>query len=215
MLANHPLGRVANLWRYPIKSLAAEPLERGEILAHGFAGDRQAAMFVATPERPRSGKPYRGKENALLHTVDSAQAAAQLARSRELDLARHDAGPYFDLEPVSLLFDTWLADGERALGVHLDPLRFRPNIFARAANGFDAPEAELVGCVVHIGAVSLRVTQPIERCVTPTYDIATGASDPRVLTYLVRQRNNEMGVYARVITPGPIAPGDMLEVGSR
>jgi len=215
MLGTHPLARVANLWRYPIKSLAAEPLERGELRPDGFAGDRHAAMFVTTPDRPRSGKPYRGKEHPLLHTVRDPDAAAGLARARETEVARRDAGPYFDLDPVSILFDTWLADVERVIGMELDPLRFRPNIFARAANGYDAPEADLVGRIVRIGDVRLRITQPIERCVTPMYDIATGASEPRVLTHLARHRKNEMGVYARVVTPGTIAPGDTLELEPR
>ncbi len=215
MLGNHPLGRVANLWRYPLKSLAAESLERGEVLAGGFAGDRRAALFVATPERPRSGKTYRGKEHPLLHTVGTAEAAADLARAREIDVERRDDGPYFDLDPVSILFDTWLADVERALGGRLDPLRFRPNIFARATDGFDCAEAELVGHVVRVGAVRLRVTQPIQRCVTPTYDIATGASDPRILTQLVHHRHNEMGVYAQVVVPGTIVPGDSVEIEPR
>ncbi|GAC1299306.1 MAG: MOSC domain-containing protein [Vulcanimicrobiaceae bacterium] len=212
MRETHPLGHVEGLWRYPIKSLAAEALQCGDVLARGIAGDRHAALFVTTPDRPRSGKPYRGKENPFLHTVASAAAATELARAREIELARHDDGPYYDLEPVSILFDTWLADVERPLAMVLDPLRFRPNIFARAAAGFDASEADLVDRVVRIGDVRLRITQPIERCVTPTYDIATGATEPRVLTHLVRVRNNEMGVYARVIATGAVARGDALEL---
>src|SRR2546423_143568 len=50
------LGRIAGLWRYPVKSMAAEPL--GEIFLswHGFSGDRRWA-FVR-PDRARSGFPW-------------------------------------------------------------------------------------------------------------------------------------------------------------
>ena len=34
------VGTVVNLWRYPVKSLKAEPLERAEVLSDGLAGDR-------------------------------------------------------------------------------------------------------------------------------------------------------------------------------
>lgn len=212
MLGNHPLGRVAHLWRYPVKGLAAEPLARAEIVASGFAGDRDAALFVTTPNVARSGKPYRGKEHSRLHTVATEAAAIDLAADRAIAVERRSGGPYFDLDPVSILFDTWLADLEAMLDLRLDPLRFRPNIFARADAAFGAPEAELVGRIVRIGGARFAITQPIERCVTPTYDVATGASEPRVLTTLVRDRKNEMGVYATVVTPGEIAPGDALEL---
>jgi len=212
MFEDHPLGHVAGLWRYPINSLAAETLARGDVESGGFAGDRRAALFVETPERPRSGKPYRGKENARLHTVTSASDAADLARMHAIELRRHDDGPYFDVAPVSLLFDTWLTELERGLGLELDPLRFRPNIYARAAPGFSGSEATLVDRILRVGSVRLRVTQPIARCVTPTYDVATGAREPRVLERLVCERANQMGVYATVLTPGAIGPGDALAI---
>lgn len=212
MLGTHPLGNVAHLWRYPIKALAAEALARAEVVATGFAGDRASALFVTTPQRPRSGKTYRGKEHPLLHTVATATAAADLAAERELDVAWRDGGPYFDLDPVSLLFDTWVAELEAIVDMPLDPLRFRPNIFARAASGFLASEAALVDRVLRVGSVRLKITQPIHRCVTTTYDTATGASEPRVLAHIARDRRNEMGVYASVLTPGTIGAGDALEI---
>lgn len=211
MLATAPLGHVARLWRYPIKSLAAESLTHADVVESGVAGDRRAALFVATPERARTGKPYRGKENALLHTVATGREADDLARERDLALERHDGGPYFDLDPISILFDTWLADLNVALAADLDPLRFRPNVFVTAAADFSAAEAALVDRIVRIGDVRLKITQTITRCVTPSYDVATGAADPQLLAYLVRERNNKMGVYASVVRTGRISPGDRIE----
>ena len=41
--------RVAELWRYPVKSLGGERLDRAEVGEHGVEGDRQWALFdVAT-----------------------------------------------------------------------------------------------------------------------------------------------------------------------
>jgi uncharacterized protein YcbX len=54
------------------------------------------------------------------------------------------------------------------------------------------------------------VLEPILRCVTPTYDIATGESDPRVLREVAQRRANVVGVYCEVVTPGEIAVGDTV-----
>jgi MOSC domain-containing protein len=35
------VGRVAGLWRYPVKSMAAEELDGAEVSWNGLAGDRR------------------------------------------------------------------------------------------------------------------------------------------------------------------------------
>src|ERR1700722_19165985 len=39
------VGRVAALWRYPVKSMAGEGLDGAEISWHGLAGDRRWAFI--------------------------------------------------------------------------------------------------------------------------------------------------------------------------
>ena len=58
--------------------------------------------------------------------------------------------------------------------------------------------------------VTLDVVKPITRCVTPSYDLATGEPDPALQRTLVGQRGNIMGVYCRVVTAGTIARGDAI-----
>ena len=50
------VGRVAALWRYPVKSMAAERLERADVSWHGLAGDRRWG-FVR-PGLERSDFPW-------------------------------------------------------------------------------------------------------------------------------------------------------------
>src|SRR5436190_248300 len=38
------VGRVASLWRYPVKSMASESLEETEVSWHGLRGDRRWAF---------------------------------------------------------------------------------------------------------------------------------------------------------------------------
>jgi len=63
---------------------------------------------------------------------------------------------------------------------------------------------------VRVGDVVLRVVDTTRRCVTPTYDVATGAPLPAVLGEVARQRDNVVGVYCEVVTPGALARGDVL-----
>jgi hypothetical protein len=210
MKGRHPLGRVATLWRYPVKSLAPEPLGTARVGLAGFEGDRQTALFVDSPERPRSGNTYRGKEHNLLHTVATPERAIELAAERKVAVGARNAGPYFDAAAVSLVFDAWIADLERLTGRALEPQRFRPNLFVVAEPGFALAEADLVGATLSLGAVTLEVVEPINRCVTPSYDLETGESDPKMLRTLVQERANIMGIYCCVKAAGTVACGDTL-----
>ncbi len=65
-----------------------------------------------------------------------------------------------------------------------------------------------------MGSAVLTVVDTIKRCVTTTYDIATGESDPRVLGEVARNRANVMGIYCEIVTPGVVTVGDALVVDS-
>ncbi|HEY0614916.1 MAG TPA: MOSC domain-containing protein [Candidatus Elarobacter sp.] len=205
------LGVVEALWRYPVKSLKAEPLGRASVLADGVEGDRGAALVVETPTHARAGKPYRGKESPHLHrTADPATAASYASDAGVLLSLDRSRPRWFDARPVSVLFDLWVRDVEALVGEELDPLRWRPNVFVRAAPSFARREAGLVGATVRAGSAVLRVVSTIKRCVTPTYDVQTGASLPLVLEAVAAQRDNVVGVYCEVETPGEVAVGDAV-----
>ncbi len=208
------LGTVVALWRYPVKSLKGEPLDRATVLADGLEGDRSAALIVETPTHARAGKPYRGKESPQLHLTGDPETAASYAMDAKVQVALDHREPrYFDAHAVSLLFDLWVRDVEALVGEPLDPLRWRPNIYVAAAPGFTHREPDLVGTTVRVGSVVLRVIDTTRRCVTTTYDVATGASLPPVLGEVARQRDNVVGVYCEVLTPGELARGDVLTGG--
>jgi uncharacterized protein len=46
-MTGREVGRVAGLWRYPVKSMAAESLDHVEVSWHGLAGDRRWAFIRA------------------------------------------------------------------------------------------------------------------------------------------------------------------------
>lgn len=209
------LGELAAIWRYPIKSLAAERLERTQIESGGIPGDRAAALFVEAGHA-REGKPYRGKEHNLLHTTHDAAEAAGFAAERSIRVRLRSEGEHhFDAAPISLIFDRWIDEVSHALEMDLNPLRWRPNLYARAAAGFAYTEPELIGRTIEIGTAVLRVSDTIGRCVTTTYDIETGESDNDVLLYVAQRRDNVMGVYCEVELAGTVREGDALRLRAR
>lgn len=201
------LGTLERIWRYPVKSLAAEPLERAGILPEGLEGDRTAALFVRSGH-VRRDKTYRGKENDRLHRIDDERNAARMARESGIGVELRDGRRYFDDAPVSLLAERWLDGVSAALGYRVEPQRFRPNFFMRSAAGFDDEEPALIGRRLQLGDAIVRVRCPIERCVVVNYDPNGGETDPGVLRYLAQHRNASMGIYCDVERPGSATVGD-------
>jgi uncharacterized protein YcbX len=208
------LGHIEAVYRYPVKSLAGEPLSDAIVLADGLEGDRIHALMVDDPQHERAGKTYRGKENNLLHTLSDTERACALAAQRGVAVALSEPGRHFDMAAVSLLFDTWLADVAQRVGSTLEPLRFRPNLFARGEAGFTYAEPQMIGLRLQAGSVLLEVVDTNRRCVTPTYDLQSGESNPAILRTIAQERDNVVGVYCRVVTPGTLRPGDTIRIAA-
>ena len=209
------IGRIARIWRYPVKSLRGEALDAAMVESDGLAGDRTRALVVRDGHA-RRGKTYRGKEDERLHLSADPVRAREAARERGVELALHDdASRYFDDAPVSLIVDRWLEGVSAHVGFSVEPERFRPNFFVHAAPAMRLLEDDLTGRELRCGEVWLRVRYPIERCVATTYDPTTGASTPEVLRYIAQQRGTWMGVYCDVLRAGTVRIGDSLGFAER
>lgn len=111
--------------------------------------------------------------------------------------------------------DPWVSLGSlttlTALSQHagrpLDMRRFRINLWVE---GLDLlQEAELVGHQITVGAVTLEVTEPIERCRAPDADPATGKRDIGMLPLLEDSwSTRDFGIYAKVLNTGSVALDD-------
>jgi hypothetical protein len=181
------------------------------VLTGGIEGDRTSALVVETPTHARAGKTYRGKESSRLHlTSDPETAASYAADANVLVTLDRSQERWFDAHPVSVLLDLWVHDVEALVGESLEPLRWRPNLFVRTVPGFAQREQAFVGRTLRVSGVELRVVDMIRRCVTTTYDVATGDGFPLVLEAVATSRDNVVGVYCEVVTPGVLAVGDLL-----
>lgn len=205
------IGTLAGIWRYPVKSLRGEPLERVDVAAAGIPGDRSSALFVRTGH-PREGKTFRGKEHARLHLFDDAEAAIAAAARDGVHLERRRDDHFFDAAPISLLIDRWLDELNAHVGYAVEAQRFRPNFLVRAAPGFDALEADLAGATLQIGGVTLRIRGPIERCVTVTYHPRGEPADAEILRFVAGRRGALIGVYCDVAAAGAVQVGDVASL---
>jgi hypothetical protein len=229
------IGRVAGLWRYPVKSMAAQSLEAADVSWHGLTGDRRWA-FVR-PDMPRSGFPWltarerpemacyrpwfvdRDRPDASttvvttpagddLDVVDPTLAAALGDGVRVL---RYDCG-VFDTMPLSLVTTQAVGALGGMVGAPLDARRFRPNVLIEAAGEEPFAEDAWVGRVLHVGGLRVRVDKRDQRCVMVNVDPTTAARDPAVLRAIARERQSCFGVYGSTVVPGRVAVGDTVTV---
>jgi len=234
------VGRVVALWRYPVKSMAAERLDEVEVSWHGLAGDRRWAFIRdgqvrsgfpwltirERPEmaryRPRFAEPDRPNASVVLVRTPSAGEfeVADSALAAELGpgvrVIKQDRG-VFDTMPLSLLTTQALAALSRLAGVGLSAGRFRPNLLVDASvagfPGFpEFPEDAWVGRVLRIGGLRMRVDKHDLRCVVPTIDPMTLGRSPVILRTIARERGNRFGVYGSTVRPGRVAVGDPVEL---
>lgn len=230
------LGRIVGLWRYPVKSMGGETLERVEVSWHGLAGDRRWA-FVR-PNMPQSGFPWftlrehptlshyrpafvepdRPDRSPTLVTtpagavfdVTNPALAAELGPPG-LRVMRQDRG-VFDTFPLSLITTQTIAQLGQHLGLELDTRRFRPNLLVEATGDAPFPEDAWVGSVLRVGSLRMRIDKRDGRCVVITLDPATGERNAAILRTVAAERQGCLGVYGTTVQPGAVAIGDVVAI---
>ena len=233
------VGRVAGLWRYPVKSMAGEALAEVEVSWHGLAGDRRWAFvrngltqsgfpWLTLRERrdmghyrPSFADPDRpDKSPTMVQTPSGATFdVADPARGAELcpdgvRVIRQDRG-VFDTLPLSLITTQTVARLGETVGTRLEVQRFRPNILVEAADEAPFAEDAWLGCVLRIGGIRMRVDKRDSRCVVITMDPATLERNPAILRTVARDRQGCLGVYGSTVEPGRIALNDPVLIESR
>lgn len=114
---------------------------------------------------------------------------------------------------VSLINRSSIAALETAMGVAVDPIRFRANIY------FDGPSAwrehDWIDRELDLGAARLRVISPITRCAATQVNPVSAKRDLDIVAALGRAFGHaNMGVYAEVKAGAEIAVGDALLMNS-
>lgn len=227
-----PALRVARVWRYPVKSMLGQRAGCIDVSRAGVAGDRRYAVRDASG-RIGSGKnttrfrkidgllrfrAHYEDERAIIVFPDGTERNADdpgidMALSdtfgQSLTLERMDDGSHLDDGPLHLLTTASLKWLQRALPeATVDERRFRPNIVVEVA-GEDPVEQDWIGRTLRMGRdVELRITAPTERCGMIALEQDELPRDPSLLRHITRNADLMFGVYAEVVTPGRVEPGD-------
>jgi hypothetical protein len=204
---------VAELWRYPVKSLAGERLGAIELGSTGIPGDRLVQVYDArgrivtarTRARLLAHRATLGATGEILvdgrpWTAAEVGAAIVQAAGPGTRLARSEGPERFDVLPLLVATDGAIA----ALGV--DGRRLRPNIVIGDVK--DLAERAWPGRRLKLGAAIVELVELRQRCVMTTYDPDTQVQDPGILRRIVKQFGGRMALDARVVTGGPIRVGD-------
>lgn len=226
------VGRVVALNRFPVKSMAGEPLDEAEIRWRGIAGDRQYG-FLRAGNRGRfpwfTGRDrsdlvcYRacfsnpadpGNSPVEVVAPDGETFALEAPELRArfgepVDLVQFWRGA-FDAMPVSLVTTATLAALAGAQGGKIDVRRFRINIVVES----DLRENAWAERMLEIGdGTRLLANAPIDRCVMITIDPDTGLRSPGLMKTVARDFDNRIGLYASPARQGTIRVGDAVRVG--
>ena len=212
--------RVAELWRYPVKSLRGESLGEAVLTGRGIEGDRlvhakRAGGRVLTA---RTHHGLLGLQGGLdgdgLPTIEGvrwddprALAAVRAVTEPDGELVYYDGtGPQrFDVLPMSVATD----GGVAAVGV--DRRRFRANVYLDGVEGL--AEREWVGRELRLGDAVLGVRQVRGRCVMTTFDPDTLEQDIGVLQKIYFELDGRTALDCHVIRPGRVRVGDAAVLG--
>jgi uncharacterized protein len=203
---------VAGLWRYPVKSLAGEPLTEARLTRTGIPGDR--IVHVRGPEGVRtSRRQYHllglhgttGADGQPLidgHRWESEEALALVrgAAGADAELTAYDGLERFDILPLLVATDGAVAEFGR------DIRRLRPNILIGGVEGM--AERSWEGAELEIGEAIVRLDSLRGRCPMTTVDPDTITRDPEVLRDIGRRFGGKLALNADVEREGVIRLGD-------
>jgi uncharacterized protein len=204
---------ITELWRYPVKTMAGEPLQRVDIGPLGITGDRVVHVqdargrVVTSRSHPRflSHHGSVGLNGAVLvdhRPWDRPDVAADVVAiaGPGATLVRDEGPERFDVLPLLVA-----TDGAIAAFGH-DARRLRPNIVIGGVEGLS--EGEWPGSCLRIGRVLIGVQDLRLRCIMTSYDPDTLVQDKDITRSIYRRFDGKLALNCFVIESGEIAVGD-------
>jgi uncharacterized protein len=209
--------KVTHIWRYPVKTMAGEKLQRAHLGSLGIDGDRivhvedAQGRVITSRSHPRflghqgalgpggeplvDGRPWNSPEVAA-KVVDIVGPGAKLVR--------YDGVERFDVLPLLLA-----TDGAIAAFGH-DHRRLRPNIVIGGVEGLT--EREWPGGCLHIGKVLIGVQDLRQRCIMTAYDPDTLVQDKEITRGIYQRFGGKLALNCFVIVGGDITVGDEVRL---
>ena len=209
--------RLAEIWRYPVKSMAGEKLDRAELRPDGIDGDRVVLVrdargrVVTARSRPLllglrtslgqgseplvDGQPWDSPEVA---------SAVEAAAGNGARLVRSVLEERFDVLPLLVATDGAIAAFGR------DGRRLRPNLVIGGVEGL--AERGWEEKRLRVGEALIGIEDLRGRCVMTTFDPDTLEQDAGVLRGIQRDFAGVLALNCFVIRAAPIRVGDSVEL---
>jgi uncharacterized protein len=209
--------KIAEIWRYPVKTMAGERLARARLGPLGIEGDRVVHVeapnghVITSRSHPRflghkgtlgadseprvDGKPWRHPDIAAM-VEDIGGPGARLVR--------YDGASRFDVLPLLVA-----TDGAIAAFGH-DRRRLRPNIIIGGVEGM--AERDWPGRCLRVGTVLIGMQDLRLRCVMTSYHPDTQVQDKAITRSIYERFEGKLALNCFVIEGGEIAVGDEVQV---
>ena len=208
---------VKEIWRYPVKTMAGEKLQRVRIGPLGIDGDRVVHVedgqeqLITSRTHPRflGHKGTLGPNGEPL--VDGRPWSSPEVAAKVMDivgpgakLVRYDGAERFDVLPLLVA-----TDGAIAAFGH-DHRRLRPNLVIAGVEGL--AERKWPGACLRIGKVLIGVQDLRSRCIMTAYDPDTLVKDEEITREIYRRFEGKLALNCFVIEAGEINVGDEVQL---
>ena len=209
--------RISELWRYPVKSMTGERVERAHLGLDGIPGDRRLYVvdardrILSARTKPRllghhatlapdgdvliDGLPWRSPE------VASAVEAAGGPGARLVEAAGNER---FDILPLLVATDGAI----EAFG-H-DRRRLRPNVVIAGVDGLT--ERQWQWRLLSVGDAVIALADLRERCIMTTWDPDSLEQDVDVFRRIRARFDGTLALNAWAAREGVVAVGDEVRV---
>jgi uncharacterized protein len=234
-LEKEKIGIVKEIYRFPVKSILGESLSSVLIDHRGMLGDR---LWAIKNEKGKfgSGKTtrrfqqmeglfnfkarYEGDTPILTMpdgTVywgddDKVNRVLTELLGDQVTLAKEESISHFDEGPISIITTSALKRLSQEVGEPVDPRRFRANLLIETEETTYL-EDEWMDRIFQVGpSVTLRIVEPLPRCVMVNNSQEDLKHDDRILRTLVNKHDALFGVWAKVERSGEVSVGDEMMI---
>jgi uncharacterized protein YcbX len=235
--AGAPIGRVSEIWRYPVSSMGGELLQSVAIESTGLEGDRKFGLYaketaeVAAPGRHKHWRPLpnvltRIGSDGVEISIDQKQwigmRDGESALSEYLGFAVEFRGyddsarasPLYELSPIHLLTTSAMAELQTIIpDAVIDARRFRANLVIETDHVPSPLEQSWIGQTLSVGNVVLAGSEPCVRCAFTSLAQEPGIPfDKRVHSAISQRLESHLGIYCTVVKPGSVEVGDEVRL---
>ncbi len=234
------IGQIEAIFRFPVKSMAGEPLDVATLGWHGLDGDRRLAfrrlderggfpwlsasklpdLILFTPQRREDGnsealpthvRTPEGEEMPLFGEALAAEVGRRCGAPVQMMQLKHGI---FDEASISVITSDTVREIGRLAGRSADIRRFRPNIVVRSTRAVPFEEDQWLGGVLTFGeaddAPAVAVTMRDVRCAMVNFDPDGASPAPEMMKAVVRANQNNAGIYGAVTRIGRLAVGQTI-----